>query len=215
MSPRVVSVNIGQVVAAPWVRGPGRTAIDKRPVHGPVDVGRLGLAGDEVADSRHHGGVFQAVYAYAQEDLGYWGRELGREVPPGMFGENLTTSGIDVNASVLGEHWRVGTALLSPIEVRIPCSTFQGRLERAGYDASGWVKGFTAVGRPGPYLRVLEEGVVEEGDPIVVEHRPAHGVSVATMFAALTTDPSRLPELLHVEGLPEKVLDRARRWQDQ
>jgi MOSC domain-containing protein YiiM len=63
------------------------------------------------------------------------------------------------------------------------------------------VKRFAAAGRPGPYLRVLEEGTLQAGDALVVEYRPAHDVTVSTMFRALTTDRSLLPELLQVEGL--------------
>ncbi len=139
----------------------------------------------------------------------------GEPLRSGFFGENLTTTGIDLESAVLGEHWRVGTALLSPIEVRTPCGTFKTWLERAGFDTTGWGRRFVRAGRPGAYLQVLEEGVVEAGDPIVVESRPDHGVTVATMFAAITTEPSRLPELLVVEGLPEPVYEAARRQRDR
>ena len=91
---------------------------------------------------------------------------------PGMFGENLTTAGIDVNEAVLGEHWRIGSALLSPCEVRIPCNTFQTWLGSEGFDNAAWVKRFAAENRPGPYLRVLENGTLQAGDAIEVEHRP-------------------------------------------
>lgn len=210
MGAHLVSVNAGRAVPARWAGSPHRTAIHKTPVTGPVRVHRLGLDGDEVGDARHHGGVHQAVYAFAQEDLDHWAEQLGEPVAPGMFGENLTTAGIDVNAAMLGEQWRIGTALLSPVEVRIPCNTFKAWLGREGFDDTAWVKRFTAAGRPGPYLRVVEEGVLTAGDEIVVEERPAHGVTVATMFAALTTDPTRLPDLLEVEGLPERVYAKAR-----
>jgi MOSC domain-containing protein YiiM len=210
----VVSVNVGTVVEAAWAGRPRRTAIRKHAVEGPVRVHRLGLEGDEVADTRYHGGVHGAVYAFAQEDLDHWSAELGRTVPPGKLGENLTTAGIDVNEAVLGEHWRVGTALVSPVDVRTPCGTFRTWMAREGYDATGWVKRFAAHGRAGPYLRVLEEGVVQAGDPIVVEHRPDHGVRVATMFRALMGERALLPTLLDVDGLPERVYRLARAAQE-
>ena len=107
--PLVLSVNR---VHALLPRGPkgGDTAIDKRPTAGPVRVGRLGLAGDRQMDVKHHGGPLQAVYAYAGEDLDWWSRELGREIPHGFFGENLTTAGIDVGGARQGERWRLGEA---------------------------------------------------------------------------------------------------------
>jgi MOSC domain-containing protein YiiM len=211
MQPHVVSVNVGRVVEAAWAGRPRRTAIEKRPVAGPVRVHTLGLDGDEIGDTRFHGGTHQAVYAFASEDLAHWSGLLGRPLRPGLFAENLTTAGMDLNQAVLGEHWRVGTALLSPVDVRTPCNTFRTWMDRQGLDATSWVKRFAAEARPGPYLRVLEQGVVEAGDPVVVEHRPDHGVTVETMFAALMSDPSRLPELLVVEGLADRVYALAQR----
>lgn len=211
-TPYVASVNVGTPVDADWAGTLRRTAIKKHAVQGPVRVHTLGVEGDQVADTKHHGGVYQAVYAFAQEDLDVWTGRLGQRVPPGLFGENLTTVGLDVNEAVLGSHWRIGTALLQPIEVRIPCSVFKGWLGLNDYDDARWVRRFTAEGRPGPYLRVLEEGVLRAGDEIVVEHVPDHGVTVATMFAAMTTDRSRLPELARVDGLPAAVYDEVRAY---
>ncbi|QWZ06529.1 MOSC domain-containing protein [Nocardioides panacis] len=210
-SPRVLSVNVGRPVTATWAGSKRRTSFRKHSVDGPVRVHELGLEGDQVADTKHHGGVFQAVYAFAQEDLDLWAQRIGGPLGPAMFGENLTTGGLDVNEAVLGEHWRIGTALLSPVEVRIPCSVFKNWLGRHLLDNAEWAKRFTAEGRPGPYLRVLEEGVLQAGDEIVVEHRPEHGFTVSMMFRALTTDPSLLPGLLDVPGLPEPVYAVARR----
>jgi MOSC domain-containing protein YiiM len=114
MSAHVRSVNVGMPRKAVWAEI-GRTSIDKRPVTGPVAVARLGLDGDQVSDTRHHGGVDQAVYAFAREDLDFWAGELGRDVRDGQFGENLTTEGIDVNEAEIGERWRIGTAELEVV----------------------------------------------------------------------------------------------------
>lgn len=215
MGPQVISVNVGRVVRASWAGRPQQTAIDKPSVAGPVRVHRLGLEGDGVGDPRFHGGVHQAVYAYAREDLDRWEGELGEPVRAGLFGENLTTTGIDLNETVLGERWRVGSTLLQPIETRTPCATFTKWMGRQGFDTTSWVRRFTRMARPGVYLRVLEEGEVKPGDAVLVEHRPDHGVTVATMFAAYMTDPSRLPELLAVEGLAERTYAAARRRRDR
>jgi MOSC domain-containing protein YiiM len=206
----VVSVNVGTPVPADWA-GFGSTAIRKRAVDGPVAVRTLGLAGDQVADTRHHGGVFQAVYAFAEEDLARWAERLGSPVEPGLFGENLTTSGLDVNEAVLGERWRIGTAVLSPVDVRIPCNVFKSWVGLNHLDNQAWVKRFTEDARPGPYLRVLEEGHLRVGDEIVVEDRPEHGVTVSTMFRAMTTEPDLLPLLIDVPGLAGHVYERVRR----
>ncbi len=173
---------------------------------------RLGLAGDQVSDTRNHGGVDQAVYAFAREDLDRWAAELGREIPDGQFGENLTTFGIDVNEAEVGEHWRVGTCLLEVCSIRIPCLDFKNWMGLNGYDPTAWVKRFAAQARPGPYLRVLEVGTLEAGDEISVVHRPGHGVTVTTMFRALTIDRTLLPELLRVPGLVDEARTAAERY---
>src|SRR3712207_2768652 len=87
---------------------PDVTAIDKRARQGRLDVGPLGLAQDTQCDTKYHGGVDQALYAYADEDAAWWAVELGREIPPGLFGENLRTGGVDVTGAEIGERWRIG-----------------------------------------------------------------------------------------------------------
>jgi MOSC domain-containing protein YiiM len=207
----LISVNVGRPREAEWA-GIGRTSIDKTVVSGPVEVGALGLAGDEVSDTVHHGGIHQAVYAFAREDLDFWGAELGEEIGNGQFGENLTTSGIDVNEAEVGERWRVGTAVLEIASVRTPCNDFKMWMGLNGYDNRSWVKRFAQVARPGPYLRVLQPGVVQAGSEVTVVHRPGHEVTVSTMFRALMLDHTLLPELLAIEGLVPGIRARAERY---
>jgi MOSC domain-containing protein YiiM len=207
----VSSVNVGRIVHASWAGKPQQTAILKTSATGPVAVRRLGLDGDEIGDPRFHGGVHKAVYAYPQEDLDFWSEQLGRVVPSGTFAENLTTVGIDVTQAVLGERWRIGSVLLTPSDVRTPCNTFRKWMARQGYDASDWMRRFALEARAGTYLRVLEEGSLQAGDEIHVEHRPDHGVTVTTMFRAFMSDRSLLPQLLAVPDLPEEVYAAARR----
>lgn len=149
----------------------GVTAIDKRPIEGAVKIGPYGVYADVQADRKHHGGLDKAVYAYAEEDAQFWSRELGRDLPPGFFGENLRTVGIDVNAARIGERWRIGA--VAEVEVtmpRTPCQTFARWV--GGEHERGWVKRFSAERRLGPYLRVVRSGRVRAGDEIVVVHRP-------------------------------------------
>lgn len=207
--PHVVSVNVGLPRDEEWAGSLRRTAIDKRAVTGPVRVGELGVEGDRVADTKHHGGTYQAVYAFAREDLDRWAERLGRPVRAGSFGENLTTAGLDVNEALVGERWRIGTVLLEVVSVRIPCSVFKNWMGLNGYDNDKWQKRFTAEGRPGPYLRVLEPGVLAAGDPLVVEHIPDHDVTVATMFRALTTQRSLLPLLAGLDRVDPEAREAA------
>ena len=204
----LISVNVGLPREADWA-GIGRTSIDKHVVTGPVHVRSLGLEGDQVSDTVHHGGVDQAVYAFAREDLDSWATELGEEIRDGQFGENFTTTGIDVNEAEIGERWQIGTALFEVASIRIPCNDFKNWMGRNGCDNTAWVKRFAVEGRPGPYLRVLSPGVVAAGDTLNVLHRPGHGVTVSTMFRALTTEPALLPELLRVGGLVAEARAKA------
>ncbi|MEI5674547.1 MULTISPECIES: MOSC domain-containing protein [unclassified Nocardioides] len=207
----LVSVNVGTPREADWAMI-GRTSIDKLAVPGPVMVGRLGLAGDQVSDRRHHGGADQAVYAFAREDLDGWAAELGQEVRDGQFGENLTTAGIDVNEAEIGERWRIGDVVLEVASVRTPCQDFKVWMGRSGYDDTAWVRRFAQVARPGPYLRVLAEGELAAGDPLEVVHQPGHGVTVSLVFRALLLDHHLLPRLVDVDGLAPKVRRRAREY---
>jgi MOSC domain-containing protein YiiM len=192
---RVISVNVGQPVDADWAGRKKRTAIDKHPVAGRVAVHPLGLAGDTQADRENHGGEDQAVYAYAREDLDWWAAQLGRELRNGIFAENLTLSGVDVNGALLGERWRVGSALLEITAPRVPCGVFRNWMNEVG-----WVKRFTAAGRTGAMFRVLEEGDVAAGDPITVEYRPAASVTVTESFRAYHGDQDLMRRLLAVPG---------------
>jgi MOSC domain-containing protein YiiM len=211
---KLLSVNVGKPRPNPW-KDLSATGIDKRPVDGPVAVsapgpkgtGTVGLAGDRVYDVKSHGGSDQAVYAYAREDLDGWQAELDRPLANGVFGENLTTHGLDVNGALIGERWRIGPRVVLEVScARIPCATFQGWLERAG-----WIKRFTQAALPGAYLRVIESGDIRAGDPVEIVHRPDHDVTVALVFRAMTLEPDLLPRLLAADALPWEDRELARR----
>ena len=194
----------------------GATGIDKLPTPNPVLVsapgpqrtGTSGLAGDVICDSNHHGGDRQAVYAYAREDLDWWQGELDLTLRSGMFGENLTTVGLKVTGALIGETWRIGDDLVLQVtSPRVPCGIFAAWMDRPG-----WVKAFTRGARPGAYLRVLEQGEVRATDPVVVEFRPAHSVTVGDTFRALTLEPELCPDVLEAaEYLDDEIVLRAER----
>ena len=152
----------------------GVTAIDKRPVAGPVKVGPYGAYADVQADRKHHGGFEKALYAYSAEDARHWADELDREIPPGWFGENLLIDGLDVNAARIGERWRIGDGDRAvEVEVpmpRTPCQTFARWV--GGEDERGWVKRFSREQRLGVYLRVVRNGRIEAGDEVTVVSVP-------------------------------------------
>lgn len=149
---------------------------------GPDGSGFSGVAGDFIGSGRHHGGADQAVYAVAREELDHWAGELGRELPNGMFGENITTLGLDVDASEYADVWTIGDAVLRVSAPRVPCATFAMRMEE-----KGWVKRFASRGRAGTYLAVLEPGVIRSGDPITVE-RSGSGLLIPSLLAVWMGD---------------------------
>lgn len=164
----------------------GTTAIDKRPVEGPVKVRALGLYGDVQADRGHHGGEEKAVYAYDDASASWWAEQLGRNVPPGWFGENLRIGGFDVDLARPGEQWRIGKdVVLEVTRPRIPCATF-GRWVQE----EQWVKRFLEAGRPGTYLRVVSTGKIQAGDDVVVLNDGDPG-ALTMSDEALAKGPSR------------------------
>lgn len=164
----------------------GITAIDKRPAAGAVKLGPYGLYADVQADRKHHGGFDKAVYAYAQEDADWWQAELGSELAPGWFGENLRLSGIDVNGARVGERWQIGSAVVEVTMPRTPCQTFARWVGASvgGGAERGWVKRFSDSGRLGAYLRVVTNGKVAAGDEVKVIERPVGAPSILDIYRA-------------------------------
>lgn len=172
----------------------GVTAIDKRPIEGPVKVHKLGIHGDVQASRLHHGGEDQAIYAYSQEDADYWSGELQRDLPAGIFGENLRISGIETTGAVIGERWKVGLDVeLEVTSPRTPCATFQRVLGEPT-----WVKRFSEAGRVGTYLRVVKTGSISAGDHIHRTFIPKHGITVGQWFSDPT--PELVQTLLDAEA---------------
>lgn len=202
---RLLTVNVVEKLI-PGPKETGLTAIDKRPQPGRVPVGELGLAGDRVCDTKNHGGPDLALYAYAEEDANWWAAQLDRDIPTGLFGENLRTEGLDVNGALLGEVWRIGDEVEVMVRApRIPCITFQHRMQEPR-----WVKRFHQAGRPGAYLKVLRTGSIGAGDPIEVLSRPDHEVTIREMFGA--QDPAKLQGMLDSDvDLMDELRDIAHR----
>ena len=155
----------------PETGGVGVTAIDKRPVDGELLVKKTGVFGDIQANRKHHGGPDKAVYVYADEDASHFADLLDREISPGLFGENLRTSGLDVTGAVIGERWAVGERLVLEVTMpRTPCATFARRLGERG-----WVRRFQQEGRPGAYLKVVTTGDVTAATSSACSRAPGTG----------------------------------------
>jgi len=172
----VRSVHVGGPRTYTWLGRELVSSIFKDPVTVPVAVHADHLEGDEQSDRKSHGGADKAVYAYAREDEDWWERELGRPVPDGMFGENLTTVGIDLTNAIIGQTWQVGTAVLQVTEPRTPCWKLGLRTQDPGFPRRA-----AKSRRPGVLLRVLTEGELQVGDRVVLGQSPAHGVTAAAI----------------------------------
>lgn len=207
--PVIRSVNVGSLTDLPGPRGRTiRTGIVKEPVDSvrvaPV-VGRKGglsgVDGDHIGSRKHHGGQFQAVYAFAREELDRWAEELDRDLPDGWFGENLTTEGYDVDAALVGERWRIGDeVVLEVTSSRTPCATFAARMGEPR-----WVKRFADRGRTGAYFMVIEPGTIRRGDAITVISRPDHDITVSVLFAARSGDLAAAKRVLAADCMVDPV----------
>jgi MOSC domain-containing protein YiiM len=202
----ILSVNVGRPRRFDFHGRPATSAIWKRPVQGRVAVRGVNLDGDEQADRGAHGGPDKAVYAYASEDLRWWERQLGHPLEPGVFGENLTIAGIDVNGAIVGESWQVGTAVLEASEPRLPCWRLGVRMGDESFP-----RRFVEANRPGSYLRIIREGDLGVGDDVRVVERPEHGVSIGDVFRIYTRDRHQAERLLSVPALSGAWRDWAER----
>jgi MOSC domain-containing protein YiiM len=174
--PQIRSVHVGRPRTYTWLGRELETSIFKEPVTGPVAVRADHLEGDEQADRKSHGGSDKAIYAYAREDEDWWEGELGRAVPDGMFGENLTTTGIDLTDAVIGQTWQVGSAVLQVTEPRTPCWKLGLRMQDPSFPRRA-----AKSRRPGVLLRVLRKGELRTGDLVLLGPAPTHGVTAATI----------------------------------
>ncbi len=188
----LVSVNVGKPRQISTRRGQAMlSAIVKEPVLGRVRVEGVNLAGDDQADRSVHGGPDKAVYAYAREDIDWWEEISGAELPSGVFGENLTTLGVDVSGSIIGERWALGSVVLEVCQPRLPCSKLGIR-----FGDLRMVKAFAKASRPGAYMRIVQEGDLGVGDEVTIVSRPDHGVTLAMTADAVLKDPALVPKVL-------------------
>src|SRR5688500_4793417 len=205
MSGSVLSVNVADIRDVPRGGRMDLTGIWKNPVAGRVAVRGVNVEGDEQADRAVHGGADKALYAYAREDTDWWERKLERQLPHGVFGENLTLRGVDVSGALIGERWRIGTVLLEVSEPRFPCWKLGAR-----FGDPKMLKRFSAARRPGAYLRIAEEGELAAGDAVEIEERPDHDLTIAGFAHAYLEDRDSLLRLLEVPAVSKMCRDWVR-----
>src|SRR5438093_143761 len=195
---RVLSVNVGGVRKFDYRGHPAESAIWKSPVSGRVAARGVNLEGDRQADREAHGGPDKALYAYALEDEQWWERELGLPLLYGVFGENVTTEGIEVNDALVGERWRIGSAVFEVSEPRIPCWRLGVRMRDETFP-----RRFTKAMRPGTYLRIVVEGDVGAGDEISILDRPDHDLTIRDVFRIYARARQGVSRLLAIPHLSD------------
>ncbi len=190
---RIESINVGRAETIAIGQKTVATGIFKNPVTSPVMLATDGFSGDAIVDTKHHGGVDQAVYAYSSDDYGWWAEETGREYFPGLFGENLTIRGLPTDMYV-GDRLLIGEVVLEATAPRIPCGTFAARMEDPGFGMT-----FRKAERPGIYFRVLNAGELSVGDAVTCVETSEHNVTILDLFRykyRLSHDPDELRRCL-------------------
>ena len=173
----ILSINIGAVRTIGNANVSGQTGIYKLPVTGPVQVTADGLADDAIVDTKNHGGPDQAVYVYGGADYAWWAAKLEQDLVPGTFGENLTISDLESAPLAIGDRLHIGGVILEVTAPRIPCWKLAQRMGDPGF-----VKRFRGAERPGVYCRVVREGTIRAGDPVMLEPYAGERVTVAEIF---------------------------------
>jgi MOSC domain-containing protein YiiM len=209
---QLLSVNVGALQALALGPETVRTGIFKEPAAGSVHIGALGLEGDAIGNLKHHGGPDQAVYIYSAVDAAFWSERLGRHLPHGFFGENLTVSDFGDTVPLVGDIWDIGSVRLQLTAPRIPCSKLAARVGDPKF-----LKPFVAENRGGLYARVLQEGRVEAGMSVRVLPWEGVRVPVDDIFAlwhSKVKDPATLAAALEAP-LAERARAALQHWSSQ
>ncbi|MDG3575584.1 MOSC domain-containing protein [Rhizobium sp. YJ-22] len=179
-----------------------RSGIDKRAVGGPVMIDRLGLVGDKVCNKKHHGGPDQAILIEGEQTLDWWRAELGRDLPPGSFGENLVIAGLENGDVAVGDRFVLGDVVLEATAPRMPCATLAAWLGDPQI-----VKRFAQVGRPGIYARVIAGGLVEAGMDVALTPYAGERIPIPRMMSAY----GRLTQEERTRMLAAPIAERLRK----
>ena len=174
---KLLSINIGKERQQQRKDYVETTGIYKMPMDGAVEIKSLGIDGDAICDTKNHGGVDQVRYVYAGADYAWWSNEIGKELAPGTFGDNLTISDLESAEFNVGDYIHVGEVTLQVTSPRIPCGTFATRMKDPH-----WVKKFKAAERPGLYVRVIKQGTIQAGDEISIEKYDGETISILQMY---------------------------------
>lgn len=209
---KIAGIAIGGIEEIPYRGKKVKTGIFKKPIAGPIFLGREGLEGDIQVDRKNHGGPDKAVYAYSLENLRYWSKLRNEpDYAAGHMGENLTLEGLDDHAVSIGDQFQIGSVIVEVSQPRVPCFKLGIRMQKPQF-----VGEFLTSGRTGFYLRVIQEGLIETGDEVTRIHEPPLKVSIPNAMKALIKGPDQafwIAQALSVPALStawrEDLVERA------
>ncbi|MCX6044851.1 MAG: MOSC domain-containing protein [Chloroflexi bacterium] len=200
---QLISVNIGQAQPIKNAKKIGKTGIYKQPVSEPVPISANGLPSDAICDVENHGGVDQAVYVFGAPDYAWWSENLGVELAPGTFGENLTISDLESAQFSIGDRLHIGAVILEVTAPRIPCVTLAVRMNDPAF-----LKRFRAAERPGLYCRVIQTGVIQVGDRVEFEPYAGETITAIEMFRDFYTPHLNVKTVRRHLAAPIAIRDR-------
>jgi len=209
---QIVSINAAQPATVEFNGDTVPTGIFKVPVQGKVPVTRYGIQGDTIVDQNVHGGLDQAIYLYHLEDYQWWSEQLGKPLTPGLFGENLTLSGLADITLVIGDRLTIGTVELEITAPRTPCFKLAARM-----GDSGFAKKFAQAQRPGAYARVIHEGELQVGDNITLWQTAEDFASVVEVFVEWHKKDRSVEVLKRALASPIAIVHREKlqQWHDE
>jgi len=200
VTPSLLSVNVGMPKDVSWQGRTIHTGLWKYPVTGPRMVRRRNIDGDGQGDLAGHGGEQRAVLVYQAESHRHWRRHFGRDdIGYGHFGENLTVDGLADDEVCIGDRYRIGDAEFEVSQPRVTCYRVGLRLGEPELPAL-----LVSHHRPGFYMRVIREGLIQAGDEIVKTLSGPGGVTVADADALLYLpgkDPAKLRAAVDIPAL--------------
>ena len=208
---KVISTNIGNPTTIHWNGKEEQTGIFKYPVDEPLSLGKTDVLKDTVIDRKHHAGEHKACYLFSSDHYPYW-KNLYPELDWdwGMFGENLTIEGLDESQTRIGDIFKVGNAKVQVSQPREPCYKLGVR-----FKTQEILKRFINHGRPGIYVRILEEGTVAKGDTFELIQKSENPLTIKQFYELLYTKEKNL-EIVQLAitnlSLPEYKRNRLKKY---
>ncbi len=208
---QIISTNIAKPTTILWRGKKVTTGIYKTPTKQPIFLGKEVVKDDEVSDRRYHGGLYKACYLFSADNYDYWKKlHPNLEWNWGMFGENLTVSGLDETKICIGDIYKIGSSLIQITQPREPCFKFGIK-----FGTQKVLKQFIEHNHSGTYVRVLEEGYVKTGDPLELIEQAKNSLTTSQFFNLLFVK-DKNQELLNLAinntALPEKKREKLKAY---